>query len=100
MREKSKSKVEVEERQAKKPKMTAEQKLALEACKSFDADVERAKHIAEIAECVLRDMCKACDNFGSCADDRKKIGCLSMLNCRMAAIASVTAGIIMKGDVK
>ena len=86
------------ERKAK-PKMTAEQKACLAACKSFDADVERAKYISDIADCVLRDVCKTCDHFETCADDRKKIGCLSTLNCRMAAIASVTVGIIMKGDV-
>ena len=83
-----------------KPKMTAEQKACLAACKSFDADVERAKYISDIADCVLRDMCTTCDHRESCADDRKKIGCLSTLNCRMAAIASVTAGIITKGGVK
>lgn len=92
-------KVEGEERKAK-PKMTAEQKQALEACKSFDADVERAKYISDIADCVLRDMCTTCDHRERCADDRKKIGCLSTLNCRMAAIAAVTAGIIMKGGAK
>ena len=96
--EKSKSKVEVEERKAKKPKMTAEQKACLAACKSFAADVERAKYISDIADCVLRDMCKTCDHLGSCAADRKKFGCLATLNCRMAAIASVVVGMIQEEE--
>ena len=100
MREKSKSKVEVEERTAKKPKMTAEQKAALEACKSFNADVGRAKCISNLADCVLRDMCKTCDHLGSCAADRKKFGFLSTMNCRMAAIASVVVGMIQEGGAK
>ena len=91
--EKSKSKVE--ERKAKKPKMTAEQKACLAACKSFDADVGRAKCITVIANCVLRDMCATCNHRERCVDDRKKIGCLATLNCRIAAIASVVVGMIM-----
>lgn len=90
----SKSKVEGEERKAKKPKMTAEQKACLAACKSFDADVERAKYIAEISECVLRDMCKTCDSQRLCEKDGP------VINCRMVAIASIAVGIILEGGAK
>ena len=95
-----KSKSGVEERKEEKPKMTAEQKQCLAARFGFAADLDRAKYIAEIADCVLRDMCATCDHFGRCAEDRKTIGCLATQNCRMTAIASVTAGIIMKGGAK
>ena len=98
--DKEKGKVKSEKGATRKPKMTAEQKVALAACKSFDADVERAKYISDIADCVLRDMCTTCDHFETCADDRKKIGCLSTLNCRMAAIASVAVGMIQEGGAK
>ena len=97
---KVKVKGEGEERKAKKPKMTAEQKAALEAMKSFNADVDRAKNISDLADCVLRDMCLTCDHRERCANDRKKIGCLSTMNCRMAAIVSVAVGMIQKGGAK
>ena len=93
VKSKSKVKVEGEERKAK-PKMTAEQKACLAACKSFDADVERAKYIDEISNCVLRDMCKTCDNQRLCEKDGP------VINCRMVAIASVAVGIIQEGGVK
>ena len=77
-----------------KPKMTAEQKACLAACKSFDADVERAKYIANISNCVLRDMCKTCDSERLCEKDGP------VINCRMVAIASVVVGMIEEGGVK
>ena len=97
---KVKVKGEGEERKAKKPKMTAEQKACLAACKSFDADVGRAKCISNLADCVLRDMCKTCDHLGSCAADRKKFGCLATLNSRIVAIVSVAVGMIQEGGAK
>ena len=94
---KSKSKVKVEERTGK-PKMTAEQKELLAAAKSLDADVERAKEINVLADCVLRDLCTSCKNAKEC----KKLKGLPKLNCRMAAIASVAVGMILeaKGGAK
>ena len=71
-----------------KPKMTAEQKACLEACRSFEADINRAKYISSIYSCVLREMCKGCDHAKEC----KATG--ETLNCRMAAIASVAVGMI------
>ena len=78
-----------------KPKMTAEQKAALAACKSFDADVERAKEIRELSLRVFREMCKVCKNDGchECGPNNK---------CIMASIAAVAVGMILeaKGGAK
>lgn len=99
MNEKEKGKVKSEKGTAK---MTAEQKELLAAAKSVAADVARAKDISVQADFVLRDLCKSCNHRELCADDRKKIGCLSTLNCRMSAIASVAVGMILeaKGGAK
>ena len=75
-----------------KPKMTAEQKACLAAMKSFDADVERAKEINVLADCVLRDLCTSCKNAKEC----KKLKGLPKLNCLMAAIESVSIGMILE----
>ena len=93
VKSKSKVKVEGEERKAK-PKMTAEQKACLAACKSFDADVERAKYIDELLPCVMREMCKGCKGAAVC------IASGPNLTCRMEAIASIAVGIILEGGAK
>ena len=85
----------VEKRMAK-PKMTAEQKMCLAACKSLDADVERAKEITACSDHVLHELCKSCKNVKAC----KKLKGLPKLNCRMAAIASVAVGVLMEGGAK
>ena len=97
MKEKSKSKSEVEERTAKKPKMTAEQKACLAAMKSFDADVERAKYIISIAGPVRREMCKECTHVDECAKDGS---CGMSIVCRVTALLSVAVGIIQEGGAK
>ena len=92
-----KEKVKVKgEGEGRKPKMTAEQKAALAAMKSFDADVERAKNISVLADCVLREMCKSCGQVKNC----EKLNGLPRLNCRAAAIASVVVGMIDEGGAK
>ena len=75
-----------------KPKMTAEQKACLAACKSFDADVERAGYIQSISSCVLRERCDSCTKKNDCNG--------GSLVCRMVAIASVVVGMIEEGGVK
>ena len=92
---KEKGKVKSEKGTAK---MTAEQKACLAAMKSFDADVERAKEINVLADCVLRDLCKSCKNTKEC----KQLKGLPKLNCRMSAITSVAVGMILeaKGGAK
>ena len=78
-----------------KPKMTAEQKALLAACKSLDADVERAKEINELSLCVHREMCNTCKNeqCHECGPNPK---------CMLASIASVAVGMILeaKGGAK
>ena len=76
----------------RKPKMTAEQKAALEAVKSFDADVERAGYIQSISSCVLRERCDSCTNKNDCNG--------GSLVCRMVAVASVAVGMIEEGGAK
>ena len=75
--------------------MTAEQKAALAACKSFDADVERAKEINELSLCVRREMCKTCKNDGC-----KEVG--PNAKCILVSIFSVAVGMILeaKGGVR
>ena len=73
--------------------MTDEQKACLAACKSFDADVERAEYIHEISTAVIRERCKKCNSRKLCA------GTVS-LPCRMEAVASVAVGIIQEGGAK
>ena len=92
---KVKVKGEGEERTAK-PKMTAEQKACLAACKSLDADVERAKEITACSDYVLHELCKSCKNVKAC----KKLKGLPMINCRMSAIQSVAVGMIHEGGAK
>ena len=81
-----------------KLKMTAEQKACLAACKSLDADVERAKEITACSDYVLHELCKSCKNVKAC----KKLKGLPMINCRMSAIQSVAIGMILdaKGGAK
>ena len=93
---KVKVKGEGEERTAK-PKMTAEQKACLAACKSFDADVERAKCISIISERVLREMCKSCGQKAECENHLYGI---PKLNCRTAATVAVAVGMIEEGGAK
>ena len=76
------------------------QRNLLAAAKSFDADVERAKYISNIADCVMREMCKTCEHKNECESDGRSFGCLATINCRMAVIASVAAGMIMEGGAK
>ena len=97
---KVKVKGEGEERKAKKPKMTAEQKQLLAAANSFGADVGRAKEIATLAASALGEMCRTCTHKSRCAAARKKVGCLATLNCRIAAIAAVAVGMIQEGGAK
>ena len=87
--EKEKGKVKSEKGMAK---MTAEQKACLTACKSLDADVERAKEITSCAEYVLRELCKSCKNAKAC----KKLKGLPMINCRMSAIMGVSIGMFQE----
>ena len=91
---KKESKVEGEQRKTKKPNMTAEQKACLAACKSFDADVERAKFIDELLPCVMREMCKGCKGAAVCTSSGPN------LTCRMEAIASIAVGMIEEGGAK
>ena len=67
--------------------------LLLEASKSFDADVERAKEINELSLCVRREMCNTCKN-DQCNECRPK--------CILVSIASVAVGMILeaKGGAK
>ena len=81
----------------RKPKMTAEQKACLAACKSFDADVERAKYIISIAGPVRREMCKECTHVDECAKDG---GYGMSVICRVTALLSVAVGIIQEGGAK
>ena len=76
------------------PKMTADQKACLAACKSFDADVERAKYIDELLPCVMREMCKGCKGAAVCISSGPN------LTCRMEAIASIAVGMIEEGGAK
>ena len=76
--------------------MTAEQKACLAACKSLDADVERAKEITACSEYVLRELCKSCKNVKAC----KKLKGLPKITCRQSAIASVVIGILKEGGAK
>ena len=81
-----------------KSKVTAEQKVAIEeACKSFDADVKRAKCISIIAERVLREMCKSCKQKAECENHLYGI---PKLNCRTTATVAVAVGMIEEGGVK
>lgn len=81
-----------------RPKMTEEQKACLAAMKSFDADVDRAKYISDIAECVLREMCKSC---GQKADCENNLYGIPKLNCRITATVAVAVGIVSeKGGAK
>ena len=73
--------------------MTDEQKACLAACKSFDADIERAVYIHEISTAVIREMCKKCSARKLCAGNVS-------LPCRMEAIASIAVGIIQEGGAK
>ena len=75
-----------------KPKMTAEQKMCLAACKSLDADVERAKEITACSDYVLHELCKSCKNVKAC----KKLKSMPMINCRMSAIMGVSIGMIQE----
>ena len=90
MKEK-KAKVEGEG-EGRKPKMTAEQKTAIEAMKSFDADVERAGYIQSISSCVLRERCDSCTKKNYCNG--------GSLVCRMVAVASVAVGMLQEGGAK
>ena len=80
-----------------KPKMTAEQKAALAACKSFDADVARAKFISIIAERVLREMCKSCGQKAECENHLYGI---PKMHCRTTATVAVAVGMIDEGGAK
>ena len=93
---KEKGKVKSEKGTAK---MTAEQKACLAAMKSFDADLERAKEISVLADCVLREMCKSCGQVKACENH---LYGLPKINCRTTAIASVAVGMILeaKGGAK
>ena len=75
--------------------MTAEQKAALAACKSFDADVERAKYIGGISIQVARERCETCGMSKLCGGG-------ITIPCRIEAIVSVAVGKILeaKGGVK
>ena len=81
-------------------KVKAKQRNLLAAAKSFDADVERAKYISNITDCVMREMCKTCEHKNECESDGRSFGCLATINCRMAVIASIAAGMIMEGGAK
>ena len=94
MKKEVKVKGEGEER---KPKMTAEQKAALAACKSFDADVARAKFISIIAERVLREMCKSCGQKAECENHLYGI---PKMHCRTTATVAVAVGMIEEGGAK
>ena len=78
------------EKRTAKPKMTAEQKACRAACKSLDADVERAKEITACSDYVLHELCKSCKNVKAC----KKLKSMPMINCRMSAIMGVSIGMI------
>ena len=93
--EKEKGKVKSEKGTAK---MTAEQKQELAAMKILNADVERAKDINALADCVLRDLCTSCKNAKECT----MLKGLPKINCRMSAITSVAVGMILeaKGGAK
>ena len=80
-----------------KPKMTAEQKACLAACKSLDADVERAKCISVIAERVLLEMCKSCGQNEECENHLYGI---PKMNCRTTATVAVAVGMIEEGGAK
>ena len=81
-------------------KVKAKQRNLLAAAKSFDADVERAKYISNITDCVMREMCKTCEHKNECKSNGRSFGCLATINCRMAAIASVAVGMIKEGGAK
>ena len=93
--EKEKGKVKSEKGTAK---MTAEQKALLAAANSFSAYVERAKEINVLADYVLTELCKSCNNVKAC----KKLKSMPMINCRISAIAAVAFGMILeaKGGAK
>ena len=74
-----------------------ERKAFLAAVKSFGADVDRAKCISAIAECVLREMCKSCKQKAECENHLYGI---PKLNCRTTATVAVAVGMIEEGGAK